>query len=173
MEPIKLTPSSGGYLFADWRAGKAWVRLGHDRQQRLNRIVELHVLNPTIEQLRRLPLRRIHAAATMRGAGALQLALAMRINEPPPDLSKPPKEEGWPLVHRYRLKRPTGRKLDEDFFKNVAHAYESAIAFGLNPRQAIVADTGASDATVARWIMEARKPERKYLPSTQPGKATA
>jgi hypothetical protein len=169
MEPIKITPSSAGWLFADWGPG-VWVRLAKDRRNRLARITELHMLNPTLERLRRVPLKRIHAAVTMRGAGAIQLALAHQINEPPPDLSSRPKD-GMRLSQRYRLRRPARRRLDDDFYKDVAHAYQSAVAFGLNPRKAIVDDTGAADATVAAWVGVARR--RKYLPPTQSGKVTA
>ena len=42
---------------------------------------------PTPEKLRKIPLNRIHAAVTMRGAGVVQLALAMRFKEEPtPDM---------------------------------------------------------------------------------------
>jgi hypothetical protein len=172
MEPIKLTPTSGGWIYADWGRGKAWVRFGKDKRDRLTGITELHVPNPTPERLRRFPLRRIEAAATMRGAGLVQLLLALGINEPPPDLSKPPPpEHGMPLERRYRLKRPPGKLLADDFYKDVAHAYQSAVAFGLNPRKTIVGDTGAADATVAGWVLETRK--RGYLPPAQPGKVSA
>jgi hypothetical protein len=39
------------------------------------------------------------------------------------------------------------------------------------PRKTIVADTGAADATVAAWIMQARK--RGFLPPAEPGKVSA
>jgi hypothetical protein len=170
MRPIRITPSSGGWLHADWGAGRAWLRLEKDRQDKLTRIAALHMPDPTPERLRDTPLKRIHAAVTMRGAGAVQLALALRINEPPPDLSSRPKD-GVRLSQRYRLKRPARRRLDDNFYKDVAHAYQSAVAFGLNPREAIVADTGAADATVAAWVGEARR--RDYLPKGRPGKVTA
>jgi len=171
VKPIRLTPSSGGWLYADWGEGKAWVRLDKDRLNRLTRIAELHVLKPTPERLRRIPLPRIEAAATMRGAGLVQLLLAAGINDAPPDLSKPPPEGSLDLTRRYRLKRPSGKRLDDGFYQDVAHAYQSAVAFGLRPRRAIVDDTGAADATVAGWVLKARK--LGYLPRAQAGRVSA
>jgi hypothetical protein len=172
MKPLKLTPAVGGWLHADWGDGKAWVRFGKDKRDRLNRIVELHTSDPA--NVRRIPLKRIHAAATMRGAGLVQLMLALGFNEqPPPDMFSRPvdKDVGQTLERRFRLKRPPGKRLADEFYRDVAHAYQSAVAFGMNPRQAIVADTGAADATVAGWVLDARK--RGYLPKGQPGKVTA
>jgi hypothetical protein len=173
MREISLTPDVGGWLYADWGDGAAWVRFGKDKRNRLSRMTELHMLNPSAENLQRVPLKRIEAAATMAGAGILQLALALRIDqEPPPGmLARKPSSAGLKLDQRYRLKRPAGRRLDDDFYKDVAHAYQSAVAFGLLPRKAIVIDTGAADATVASWIVEARR--RGYLPPARPGKVSA
>jgi hypothetical protein len=170
MEQLRLTPAGGGWLHADWGDGQAWVRLGKDEHDKLTRITEMHTSDPA--NVRRIPLRRIHAAATMRGAGVLQMALAMRIKEDPPAgmLSGPP-PSGMALERRYRLKRPPGKRLGDAFYRDVAHAYQSAIAFGLNPRKAIVDDTGVTDSTVSGWVVKAR--ERDYLPKGQPGKATA
>jgi hypothetical protein len=134
------------------------------------RITELHLLNPSRQKLARVPLNRIHAAATMRAAGFVELMLAIGFDQEPPDFSKPPKH-GMKLERRYKLKRPPGKKLDDDFYKNVGHAYQSAVAFGFHPRQAIVADTGAADATVAAWVGEARR--RSHQPPAQPGKVSA
>jgi hypothetical protein len=173
MDSLTLTPGPGGWIHADWKKGRAWLRLAKDEQDRLTRISELHVSDPTQITIRRIPLHRIHAAITMRGAGPLQVALAIRINEDVPAslLSAAPPSGGAALERRYRLTRPTRRRLDDAFYRDVAHAYQSAIAFGDHPRKAIVADTGKSDATVASWVMEARR--RGYLPQTEPGKVTA
>jgi hypothetical protein len=58
-------------------------------------------------------------------------------------------------------------------FAEVAHSYQNAVALGLNPRKAVAEDTGAADATVAGWIMEARNPERGHLPPAERGKISA
>jgi hypothetical protein len=169
MNELSLTPVVGGWLHADWGEGDAWVRFDKDKRDQLTRITEIHVVNPTPESLRRIPLKRIQAAATMRGAGLVQMMLAIGFNqEPPESIFKTRPTEGMKLVRRHRLTRPAGKRLDDEFYKDVAHAYQSAVAFGLNPRKAIVADTGAADATVAAWVMGARK--RHYLPPTEPGK---
>ena len=169
---LTFTPAVGGWLHADWGDGNVWIRLAMDRHNKLTRISEIHLMDPTPERLRRVPLKRIHAAATMRGAGLLQLMLAAGINEtPPPDMFNKPVKGGQKLERRFRLQRPAGKLLDDSFYRDVAHAYQSAIAFGLRPRKAIVADTGAADATVAGWVLEARK--RGHLPKGQAGKVTA
>ncbi len=173
MKPLELTPAAGGWLHADWGEGKVWVRFGKDKRDRLNRIIELHALDPSPDSLRRIPIKRIHAAATMRGAGLVQLMLAAGFNEePPPGMFTAPvtRDTGMELARRHQLKRPPGKRLDDAFYKDVAHAYQSAVAFGLQPRKTIVSDTGAADATVAGWILEARK--RGYLPKGQPGKVS-
>ena len=170
VEPLTLTPAPAGWVFADWGDGRAWVRFALDEHNQLASVSEVHTSDPNA--IRRIPLGRIHAAVTMRGAGVLQFALAMRIDEDPPAslLSGPP-EGGMPLEHRYRLTRPPGKRLGDGFYKDVAHAYQSAIAFGLNPRQAMVEDTGCTDSTVSGWVVKARA--LGYLPKGQPGKATA
>lgn len=173
VEEIRLTPAAGGWVFAETGVGNVWVRFAKDSRGRLARISELHLLDPSPEKLRRIPLRRIHAAATMRGAGLVQLMLALGFDQqPPPDLfASPPARAGMKLERRFRLERPPGKALPDAFFRDVAHAYQSAVAFGLNPRQALGADTGAADATVAGWVVEARR--RGHLPPAQPGKVSA
>lgn len=174
MKPLKLTPAVGGWLHADWGDGKAWVRFATDSRQRLTRIAEIHLADPTPTKLRRVPLNRIHSAATMRGAGLVNLLLALGLNgEPPPGMlsSTPPRDQQMALENRFKLKRPSGKNLGDDFYRDVAYAYQSAMAFGLNPRQAIVGDTGRADATVAAWVMEARR--RGHLKKAQLGKRSA
>ena len=171
MEPLTLTPNDGGWLHADWGDGAAWLRFAKDDQDKLTRIVEMRTYGAPAPIIR-VPLRRIQAAVTMRGAGPLVLALVMRINETADakTLSGPP-DTGMVLEHRYKLTRPPGKSLGPTFHRDVAHAYQSAIAFGLNPRKAIVEDTGATDSTVTGWVQQARK--KGYLPPSTKGKITA
>jgi hypothetical protein len=172
MQPIKLTPSAGGWVYADWGDDQAWVRFGKDKRDRLAEITEIHLYNPTPERLKRVPLKRIQAAATFRGASLVQLPLAMRFNEEPPaDLFSQRPADNLVLKKRFKLQRPTGRLLDDQFYADVAHAYQAAVAFGLRPRKTIVEDTGAADATVAAWVGEARK--RGFLAKAEPGKVSA
>ncbi len=172
MRQIRFTPAEGGWLGADWGDDWAWLRFAKDRSGKLTRLSGLHVVNPTPARLRRIPFARIQNAVTMRGAGALVLALAMRIHEEPPPgrLDARPKG-GMELERRYKLRWKRRQPLDDDFLADVAHAYGSAVAFGLNPRKAIVEDTGAADATVAGWIVQARK--RGKLPKAKQGKVSA
>jgi hypothetical protein len=176
VDPLNFTPGPGGWLYADWGNGSAWLRFAKDEHNRLTRIRELHVLDPSQMRLRRIPLTRILSAVTMRGGGWIQSMLAGHINDDVPAgmLSAPPPGSwGHPaeLVRRHQLERPARRRLDDSFYRDVASAYQSAVAFGYHPRKAIVADTGAADATVASWVMEARR--RGYLPPAEPGKVSA
>jgi len=137
-------PELDGWSKVAWESGKASVRFDE-----ANRITEIRVENPTPQKLRRLPLPRIQASAIAIGV--------MR--------------GGWIKSPRYRLRRPPGRKLGDAFYANVARAYHDAVTRGTQPRKTIVADTGAADATVAAWIVEARK--RGHLPPAKPGKVSA
>jgi hypothetical protein len=174
---LNLTPAPAGWVHADWGSGRAWIRFGRDEHDKLTRITEVHVSGePTAESLRQIPLARI--ATAVRANGQVQVMLAIGINGklPPEYLSAPPEKFGE-LVEkhkpRYRLKRPSSRRLGDAFFKNVARAYLDAAGRGLNPRQTLAQDAGVPVDTVARWIREARAPERRYLPPGQPGKVTA
>jgi hypothetical protein len=76
---------------------------------------------------------------------------------------------GGMLVDRPRLERPAGKRLGDDFYVQVAAAYEGALAEGLrDPRQTLARDSGAAPDTVARWIKEARR--RGKLPETTAGR---
>jgi len=71
-----------------------------------------------------------------------------------------------------KLKRPSGKRLDDSWYEAVAKAYETALARGENPRAAIAKAAGVSPDVAGRWIYEARKPERGFLPPTEPGKVS-
>ncbi len=162
MEPLRLTPSAGGWIHADWGDGHCWVRFLPDADGKLE-LAELHTAEP--ERLRAIPLGRIRAACMMRGAGGVVLATVLRINEEMPQgaLSERP-SEGWEVPKRHRLKRPQGRRLDDAFYEDVAAAYESAVAHGLNPNKTIAGDVGVEVSTVAAWVKKARR-----LGSLEPG----
>lgn len=178
MKPLKITPAVGGWLHADWGDGQAWVRFGKDEGDKLARIIELHTSDPANARL--VPLHRIQAAATARGSGLVQLMLALGIDQEPPAgmLSGTPAEAVAREVARkadseprYVLKRPRGKRLPDSFFANVARAYQSAVAHGLNPRKTISADTKTTDSTVSGWVVKARA--LGYLPKGEQGKITA
>ena len=69
---------------------------------------------------------------------------------------------------RVRLERPPGKRLGDDFYRQVAAAYLDAVSRGLKPRKALQKDTDAAQDTVAGWIKRAR--EKGYLPRAAPGK---
>jgi hypothetical protein len=132
-----------GWHEVTWESGAARVRFD---KTGTGKITDVWVTEPTPQNLRRIPLARIE---TTVAAGSDHAPHA-----------------------RYRLHRPAKRKLGPEFYANVATAYRDAVARGNpNPRKQLAADTGAADATVAAWIMEARK--RGHLPPGQPGKVTA
>jgi hypothetical protein len=69
-----------------------------------------------------------------------------------------------------RLKRPRGRKLDDDFYREVAFAYRDAVRRGSNPAKTMAADAKKPVSTVNRWIGRTR--ELGYLPPTEPGRVS-
>lgn len=166
MEPLKLAPRAGGWVHADWGTGHCWVRFQPDADGKLQ-LTEVHTAEP--DRLRAIPIGRIRAACTMRGAGGIVLALAMAINEELPQsaLSERP-TDGW-TPERYILKRPEGKFLADSFFADVAHAYQSCVLAGLPPIKTIAADVGVQLSTVAAWVKKARR--LNYLPPGESGRA--
>lgn len=139
---VNLIPRDGWYL-VEWNSGSAKIRFGDDGE-----ISDVWIWQPTPDKLRRVPLGRIAVAASAALAGPVPIGRA-------------------PLRAPVR---PAGKALTDEFYKEVARAYKTAAARGLQPRKWLVEATGAADATVAGWIMEAR--EREYLPRTKPGKVS-
>jgi hypothetical protein len=151
------------WTHVEWDGGDARVLVARGKDGRLA-IAAIAVGDPTPEKLRRVPLGRIENALRVLdesvpgGTDLLRFPGTMSIGSRSPG-------------RRYKLKRPAGRRLDDAFYANVARAYREAVGRGLEPRKTIVADTGAADATVARWVGDARK--RGYLPPAEPGKVSA
>jgi hypothetical protein len=77
---------------------------------------------------------------------------------------------GKELPPRVYLERPAKRRLDDDFYLEVARAYVGAVAWGLDPRKTLALDSLTPADTVARWIRESRK--RGFLSAGEPGKAS-
>jgi hypothetical protein len=71
---------------------------------------------------------------------------------------------------RKKLRRPAQRRLDDDFFREVAFAYREAAERGLNPNTTIAADANVPYSTAARWVAQAR--ERHYLGEAKKGKVS-
>jgi hypothetical protein len=166
---LKLAPGPGGWVHVDWGSGKAWVRFEKDEQNKLTHITELHLLEPTAESLRRVPLGRI--ATAVRANGQVQFMLAIGLDkEVPVTMFSAFSGKGMDEPNRYRLKRTANRRLDDSFFEKVGRAYSDALIRGLNPRTTLAADTGFAVDTVAGWVLEARR--RGHLPPAQPGRAS-
>jgi hypothetical protein len=167
MDELRLSPDAGGWVHADWVTGHCWVRFAPDADGKLA-LSALHTTEP--RALRAIPLGRIVAAVEMRGAGAIVLALAIQMNEQMPleRLSDRP-EGGAYIERRYVLAWKNGQRLDDAFYRNVAHAYQSCVALGLRPNRTIADDVGAAIATVTGWIAEARR--RQHLPAAVHGRA--
>ena len=69
------------------------------------------------------------------------------------------------------LKRPAARRLNDDWYQQVAEAYIAAADRGEKPRTAVARLAGVSTDVAGRWIYEARK--RGHLAPTRPGRVTA
>jgi hypothetical protein len=183
VEPLTLTPSNDGWVHADWQTGHCWVRFVPDTDGKL-KLAEAHTTEP--ENLRGIPIGRIRAACLARGAGGIAEKLAGRLNEQMSveDLSKRPSmvtaTAGVANVtvtgldasaRRYILQRPPGKLLDDSFYRNVARAYQSAVALGLSPNKTIAADAHVQISTVAAWVHATRR--LGHLPPTKQGRVTA
>jgi len=128
----------------------------------------------TAELVRRFPLHRIEIA--VNADDRLSAALAARYDEP---IDEPGTERFVTAFTGYghvpepeiTLKRPSGRRLPDEWYAQVAVAYTMASARSLKPRKAIAEAAGVSLDVAGRWIYEARK--RGLLPATRPGRVFA
>src|SRR3954470_11357423 len=102
----------------------AYVRFTLNDEQSF-RIAEVRVLDPENDSLRRIPLARI---TTIANASSVRLALAVtRKRKPPADVPEYFREGSEHIqAGRWILRRPTGRRLDNDFYADVARAYTEA-----------------------------------------------
>jgi hypothetical protein len=142
---------------ADGTRGKALAQLRRKTEHDWY-IARLQVDLPTGELLRDIPLARIEAASNAD----------QRIRQ---WVAEGVKRKAGP---RWKLKpSATRRRLDDQFYREVAAAYVDAVAHGLPPAKTLAEDSDTPQGTVNRWIAEARSPERGLLPKTTPGKARA
>ena len=137
------------------------------------RPIELFRMPLTAEHVRGLPLYRIELA--VNASEPVSAALAARIDEPVPQLGSPEFYDLWTGYGHMReppiaLLRPAGRRLTDDWYEQVAHAYRLATARGLKPRTAIANAAGVSTDVAGRWVYEARK--RGFLAKGSPGRVT-
>jgi hypothetical protein len=149
------------------------VRFELEKKTQALRAAELRVTGESVRSHRDLPLSRVENAVNADASLRYDLTLDMD-KDPEADIprffsmKKAIKRGMTPPV---RLERPASRRLDDDFYKQVAAAYTDAVAAGLNPRKTLAADSATPADTVARWVRIARK--RRYLPEAQPGRVSA
>lgn len=173
-QPLVIVAGDGGWAELEWRGIVAYVRFViDDERRRTLRIAELLVLEPWVRRHRDVPLSRIenavHADAIVRSD--LDKNLGVPLSRDDLETFFQMKESiAAGMSPRQKLKRPTTRRLGDDFYAEVARAYTDAVAFGLNPRKTLAEDADAPADTVARWIMKARK--KGYLSAGEPGKAS-
>jgi len=175
--PLEINPGHDGWAQVTWRAGEpaeivAYVRFASDERLLLHP-VELLIAEPWLRGHRDLPLSRIENATNANALVRFELLKGLpqelaRDDVPRFFQFKQAIQRG--MSGRYRLERPTKRRLGDDFYRSVAQAYADAVAFGLNPRKTLATDSGTPADTVARWIRRAR--EKHYLSPAEPGKAS-
>ena len=151
---LELTPATvrgeSNWVHARWQradasGGVVFVRARRKTQNEWY-IAELSVDQPSGELLRDVPLARIAAAINADERIRAWVAEGVRRQQPP----------------RRKLKRPGGRRLDDQFYREVAAAYVSAVAHGLRPAKTLADDSDTPQGTVNRWIATAR--DRGFLP---------
>ena len=161
-----LVAGKKGWVHAKWERsdgskGKATARFRPMTAERWY-IATLHVDLPTTELLRDVPLARI-----ARAANADPKIRAWLDEGTNPEVVKLMRRAA---AKRPRLKRPAARRLDDDFYKQVADAYRGAVAHGLQPAKTLAEDSETPQGTVNRWIATAR--EKHLLADAEPGKVT-
>jgi hypothetical protein len=178
-DEIHLSPGDGGWVRARFTARDsseqtAYVRFA-PRGTRW-RATELWLRDPSPGLLRALPLNRIERAVNADGSADGQIAFALRAghtNPTPADLPAHFKDKRRRIMQPLKLERPAGRRLDDAFYERVGFVYREAVARGLKPRRAIAEAAGVTSDVAGRWIYEARKRERGFIPKTSPGKVNA
>ena len=169
--PLVIEPLRGGWAYVTWRGIEAAIRFEADDKPFTLKPIELRVMAPSLDRHRELPLSRIvnavHADAKVRFALLLHLDAEQH---DPFSMRQMKKAIRGGLAPRHRLERPARRRLDDDFYASVAQAYADAVAWGMNPRKTLAADSDTPADTVARWISTARG--KGYLSGATAGKAS-
>ncbi len=176
--PLTIEPLRGGWAHVTWRGGQAdevvaYVRFERGDEPFTMKPAELRVMAPWLERHRELPLGRVENAA--HANAVVRFELLEFIDErhegvDPVDMYLMKQSVQRGMSPRYKLERPAGRRLDDAFYGLVARAYADAVAWGMNPRKTLAADSDTPADTVARWIGQARK--RGKLSPAEPGKAS-
>jgi hypothetical protein len=157
-----------GWVEAKWQRadGSEGSVVAHLRLRTAERwyIAMLMVVGPTTALLRDVPLARIENAANADP----EIHPWLERSLPPAVVERRKRDR----AERPRLTRPKNRRLDEDFYRQVADAYRAAVNHGLNPAKTLAEDSDTAQGTVNRWIAKARQVEGG-LGETSPGKVTA
>jgi hypothetical protein len=169
---LELTPvvveGKAGWVEARWqRADRSEGRvIAHLRLRTAERwyIARLWIDRPTTALLRDVPLARIENAAN----ADQEIRRWLEHGTPDEAVERMRRDH----AARPRLKRPMNRRLDDDFYRQVAEAYRAAVEHGLNPAKTLAEDSDTPQGTVNRWIAKARGVEGG-LGKTSPGKVTA
>jgi hypothetical protein len=127
-------------------------------------IAMLMIVGPTTALLRDVPLARIENAVNADP----ELHPWLERSLPPDVVERRTRDR----AERPRLRRPKDRRLDDDFYRQVAEAYRAAVNHGLPPAKTLAEDSDTPQGTVNRWIAKAREVEGG-LKETTPGKVSA
>jgi transposase-like protein len=171
-----VVPGEGGWAKVRWRADQedelvAYVRFERADEPHRLKPAALLVTEPWLRLYRDVPLPKIENAVHADPLVWFELRQHIDVKVDDPILMfemKKSIERG--MSERFKLERPAKRRLDDAFYANVAQAYADAVAWGMNPRKTLAADSGIPADTVARWIRTAR--QRKKLSPAQRGKAS-
>jgi hypothetical protein len=169
---IDFALGPGGWVNTKWRRGgresSAYIRF-EPRKRGLWGMAELQVKSPTATGLAEIPLHRIETAFNLLD---IREELRERLDEDVSAKLDAAFKHHFRRQPRRKLKRPTARKLDDNFFLDVAFAYREAAVRGLDPVQTIAEDAGVPHSTAARWVAQAREKGRGYLPPAARGKVS-
>jgi hypothetical protein len=172
MSELSFLPGPGGWVQVNERGRRSRRCFVHFKREKGRWQQTFLILEqPTPESVRAIPLRRIVLAVNAKGS--VSDSLEARLEEQVPRQLTADfyaSFSGYEKPEPIRLKRPSGRKLDDDFYREVADVYQLAVVRTLQPRAAISEAAGVSSDVAGRWIHEARK--RGLIPKTTPGKVT-
>ena len=167
---IDFALGPGGWVKTWWRRDgrerTAWIRFEERTRRRLTEwvIVELRMKDPTAESLREIPLHRI-----ARSFNTLEISETLRDHqdeEVPDDLDSAIREL-FRAKPRKKLKRPAGRKLDDDFFRRSRSPTATRQCGDSTRCRRSPTTLGRRTRTVARWVAQSTGAR---IPAAEPGK---
>lgn len=184
LQHLHIATGPAGWVRASWhRKGEpenvAFVRLAppeHEKQAwgavalSVSKKSRPRWLSPDL--VADVPLHRI--AMAVQASKVFQSGLLDLINEPNPSDLDDAFWQTYEKAPRMKIdRRPTRSEMTDDFYRHVALVYRWALEAGLPPLKTMAEDSGIPQSTIARWVAEARKPERGFLPPATPGRVSA